>query len=72
LVRNKNHQNGIFIDLGNIVPVQFSMKGSADELLLINKKDGDFLQAASLLLFERHEAEKSEISLCQNQHCACF
>jgi len=44
-------QNGIFIDLGNIIPVHFLLKCSADRLLHISEKCIVFLEPASVLLF---------------------
>ena len=51
LVRLLKPQNGIFVDLGNIIPFNFPLKIAPSGLLQINKKGVDFVEWASALLF---------------------
>jgi len=54
LARLRKPQNGILIDLGNIIPASFPLQFAPSGLLLISKKGVDFLELASVLLFCFH------------------
>ena len=51
LARLLKPQNGIFVDLGNKIPLSFPLKIAPSGLLQINGKGADFLERASVLLF---------------------
>ena len=51
MVRLLKLQNGIFIDLGKIIPLTFPLKIAPVGLLRIYKKGVDFLKRALVLLF---------------------